>query len=253
MRKFLPSPIPLRFLEVLKKIRAFFLLLSVLFLGFGLSYAFWGSPPDYQMGETVRIMYVHVPASWLALGLYALMALCAFGALLWRNIVAELSVKALAPIGTCFCLISLVTGSLWGKPMWGAWWVWDARLTSMLVLFFLYIGYQALVASFENRSAGLRSGHYLVLVGALNLPIIKWSVNWWTTLHQPASLLRAGKSTIHEAFLLPLFLMALSFIFISLYLFTLRFQLEIQRRRESVSSMLANNNIVKSKELNHVS
>ncbi len=236
---------PARFLNFLKRGRPFLLLLSLALLGVGGWSALVDSPPDYQMGETVRIMYVHVPASWLALGLYAAMTGAALISLIWRHMTAELSVKALAPIGATFCLISLVTGSLWGKPMWGTWWVWDARLTSMLILFLIYIGYQALVNSFDNRSIGLRSGHYFVLIGALNLPIVKWSVDWWTTLHQPASLLRFGKPAIHADFLVPLAWMGGGFILFALYLFTLRFQLEVQRRHSLNKTHPSNDDTVR--------
>lgn len=239
--------IPGRFLKFLKGVRPFALLFSLGLLGAGGWVALFNSPPDYQMGETVRIMYVHVPASWLALGLYAAMTGAAIVSLVWRNMTAELSVKALAPIGATFCLISLVTGSLWGKPMWGTWWVWDARLTSMLILFLIYIGYQALVNSFDNRMVGLRSGHYFILIGALNLPVVKWSVDWWTTLHQPASLLRFGKPAIHGDFLIPLAVMGGGFILFAFYLFTLRFQLEIQKRH-SLNNICQSNNDVARRE-----
>jgi heme exporter protein C len=144
------------------------------------------SPPDYQQGESVRIMYVHVPASWMALFCYTSMAAASAVGLIWRHPVAEMAAKATAPIGACFTFLALLTGSLWGKPMWGTWWVWDARLTSVLILFFLYLGYMALESAFDDPARGTRAASILALVGFVNVPIIKFSVDWWNTLHQPA-------------------------------------------------------------------
>ncbi|WPZ36023.1 heme ABC transporter permease [Thalassobaculum sp. OXR-137] len=174
----------------------------------GLYYALFDSPADYQQGETVRIMYVHVPAAWAALACYATMALAGASFLIWKHILADLAARAAAPIGAGFTLISLATGSLWGQPMWGTWWVWDARLTSVLILFFLYLGYIALVNAFDDQDRGGRAGAVLALVGAVNLPIIKFSVDWWNTLHQPASVLRMDGPSIAPEMLLPLMLMA---------------------------------------------
>lgn len=199
---------------------------------------YWGlflSPADYRQGEMVRMMYIHVPASWLALGIYTLMAGLSAIHLIWRNPFASLIVKAAAPIGICFALLSLITGSLWGKPTWGAWWVWDARLTSMLILFFLYAGYLLLVQSFENTYYGQQMGSILLLVGVLNIPIIKFSVNWWYTLHQPASLLKWGKPAIHNSMLVPLMLMLVAFIGYFLLVLIIRVEKEwAQQRRKSL-------------------
>lgn len=174
----------------------------------GLYYALLDSPPDYQQGDTVRIMYVHVPAAWAAMACYATMAIAGASFLIWKHILADLAARAAAPIGAGFTLISLITGSLWGQPMWGTWWVWDARLTSVLILFFLYLGYIALVNAFDDPDRGGRAGAVLALVGAVNLPIIKFSVDWWNTLHQPASVLRMDGPAIAPEMLLPLLLMA---------------------------------------------
>ena len=154
----------------------------------------FASPPDYQQGESVRIMYVHVPAAWMALFCYTNMAIAAAVGLIWKHPVADLAAKATAPIGACFTFLALLTGSLWGKPMWGTWWVWDARLTSMLVLFFLYLGYMALHNAFDDPARGVRASSILALVGFVNVPIIKFSVDWWYTLHQPASIVRMGRT-----------------------------------------------------------
>lgn len=174
----------------------------------------WGlalSPADYQQGDTVRVMYVHVPAAWMAMACYALMALLSASFLVWKHQLAGIAALAAAPVGACFTAIALITGSLWGKPTWGTWWVWDTRLTSVLVLFFLYLGYLALAGAFGDRLRGLRAASLLALVGVINLPIIKFSVDWWNTLHQPASILRAGGPSIHSSMLWPLMITALGF------------------------------------------
>ena len=174
------------------------LLTPVVWAGFvltllpGLYYAFLSSPADYQQGETVRIMYIHVPAAWMALFGYTAMALMAVFTLVWKHPLADIAARSMALPGAAFAFITLVTGSLWGRPMWGTWWVWDARLTSMLILLFLYIGYMILVDSFDRFERGGKSGAILLLIGAINIPIIKFSVDWWNTLHQGASVFRIG-------------------------------------------------------------
>ena len=201
----------------------------VLLIGFYL--ALFVAPPDYQQGESVRIMFVHVPAAWLALLVYLLVAVASAVALVWRHPLAAIAAQAAAPLGAAFTLVCLVTGSLWGRPMWGTWWVWDARLTSVLVLFFLYLGYIALANAFDDPGRGGRAASMLALVGVVNLPIIKFSVDWWNTLHQPASVFRMGGSTIDPSMLMPLFVMALAFtlLFVTLHLAAMRN--EILRRR----------------------
>jgi heme exporter protein C len=177
-----------------------------------LYFAFFNSPPDYQQGETVRIMYVHVPSASLALFVYVVMAFASAMALIFRHPLADAAAKAAAPLGAAFCFLALVTGSLWGKPMWGTWWVWDARLTSMFVLMLLYLGYIAVWRAFDDphRAAGL--ARVVALVGVINIPIVKFSVDWWNTLHQPASILKRGGPAIHESILWPLGLMFLAFV-----------------------------------------
>jgi heme exporter protein C len=211
---------------------------SAILLGLGLYFGLFASPPDYQQGESVRIMYVHVPAAIMSEVVYGLMAAAAAACFIWKHALADLFVKAAAPLGAAFTFICLVAGSLWGKPMWGAWWVWDARLTSELVLFFLYLGYLALVDAFDDPQRGLRAGAILVLVGVVDLPIIKFSFDWWNTLHQGASVMRLGGPTLDRAFLIPLLVMALGFslLFFTLHLAAMRN--EILRRRVRSLQML---------------
>jgi heme exporter protein C len=197
---------------------------AALLLGIGLYLALFVAPPDYQQGETVRIMFIHVPSAWMATFVYGSMALASAVALVWRHPLADLAAQEMAPIGAAFTFLCLVTGSLWGAPMWGTWWVWDARLTSVLVLFFLYLGYIALVNAFDDPTRGARAGAILALVGVVNLPIIKFSVDWWNTLHQPASVMRLGRPTIDISMLVPLLVMAVAFtvLFVALLLLRLR-------------------------------
>lgn len=197
----------------------------------GLYFSFLASPPDYQQGETVRIMYVHVPAAWMALFVYTTMAVAAFVGLVWKHVVAELYARAAAPIGAMFTLVCLVTGALWGKPMWGTWWVWDARLTSVLILFFFYLGYMALSDAFDDVQRGINAGAFLLLAGLINVPIVKFSVDWWNTLHQGASVLRLDGPAIDGAMLLPLLLMAAAFKLYFIHLVLLRLKTEIAVRR----------------------
>ena len=173
----------------------------------------FAAPPDYQQGETVRIMYLHVPAAWLATFIYGVMTVAALGTLVWRHPLADAAQKAAAPIGAAFTFICLVTGSLWGKPMWGTYWVWDARLTSVLVLFLIYLGLIALWRAIEDPGRAARGAAILTLVGAVNMPIIKFSVDWWNTLHQPASVLRLGGRRSSPTMLCPLLVMAVAFTF----------------------------------------
>jgi len=200
-------------------------------LALGLTWSLVLAPPDYQQGESVRIMFIHVPSAWMALSVYLLIAIASAVALVSRHPLAEIAAQAAAPIGAAFTLICLATGSLWGRPMWGAWWVWDARLTSVLVLFFLYLGYIALVNAFDDSSRGARAGSLLALVGVVNLPIIKFSVDWWNTLHQPASVLRLGGPTIATSMLLPLLVMAAGFALLFVWLLLLRIRTTLNERK----------------------
>jgi heme exporter protein C len=205
--------------------------LTVVTLLAGLTLALVGSPPDYQQGEAVRIMYVHVPAAWMAMFVYASMATAAAVGLVWKHPLADLFARAAAPIGAGFTAICLITGSLWGEPMWGTWWVWDARLTSVLILFFLYLGYIALVNAFDDAGRGTAAGNILLLVGAVNIPIIKFSVDWWNTLHQPASISRLDAPAIDATMLAPLLVMAVGFTLYFVTAVLVRLQSEILARK----------------------
>ena len=202
--------------------------LALFVAGLWLSFA---APPDYQQGETVKIMYLHVPAAWMATFVYAVMTAAALGTLVWRHLLADAAQKAAAPLGAGFTFICLVTGSLWGKPMWGTYWVWDARLTSVLLLFLLYLGVIALWRTVEDPSRAARAAAILTLVGAIDLPIIKFSVEWWNTLHQPASVFRMGGPTIDASILIPLFIMTIAFTLTFATLVLAAMRNEILRRR----------------------
>jgi heme exporter protein C len=197
------------------------------------------SPEDYQQGATVLIMYLHVPAAWLSMFTYAVMAIAALGTLVWRHPLADVSARAAAPIGAAFTFLALVTGSLWGRPMWGTWWVWDARLTSVLILFIMYLGLIALWRTVEDPSRAARVAAVLTLVGTVNLPIIKFSVDWWNTLHQPASVFRMDGPTIDLSMLIPLLVMALAFTLLMVTLHLGAMRNEILRRRVRTLGLMA--------------
>ncbi|HWA30873.1 MAG TPA: heme ABC transporter permease, partial [Rhizomicrobium sp.] len=207
-------------------------LIAGLYLGFA-------APPDYQQGETVKIMFIHVPAAWVAMMCYGLMAFASLLGLVNRHPLADVAAKTAAPLGAVFTALALITGSLWGKPMWGAYWVWDARLTSFLLLLFLYLGYIALWNAFEDETRAARAAAILALVGVVNLPIIEFSVDWWNTLHQGESIMRAGGPLIAGVFLWPLGLMALGYTTLFFTLWMIRIRTEILDRRAR-SLMLGN-------------
>ena len=213
--------------------------LTLAALADGLYGAFATSPADYQQGETVRIMYIHVPAAWLSLFVYAGMAASALGTLVFRHPVADVAQKAAAPLGAGFTLICLITGSFWGKPMWGTWWEWDARLTSVLILFLIYLGIIALWRAIDEPQRAARAVAIMTLVGAVNLPIIKFSVDWWYTLHQPASVFRMGGPTIHKSMLTPLLWMGLAYLLLYLCLLLVRMKTELMARRIERLQILA--------------
>jgi heme exporter protein C len=218
---------PARFMRLSAAILPWCAGAAALSLAVGLILALFVAPPDYQQGEAVRIMYVHVPAAYMASLVYAVVAVASAVALIWRHPLADIAAQEAAPLGAGFTLICLVSGSLWGEPMWGTWWVWDARLTSVLVLFFLYLGYIALIHAFDDPTRGAKAGAILALVGVVNLPIVKFSVDWWSTLHQPESIFRLGGPTIAAAMLWPLGAMALGFtlFFVTLLLVRMRSRL----------------------------
>ena len=204
---------------------------TVLMLCVGLYMAFFVAPADYQQGQTVRIMFLHVPSAWLSMMGYALLAGLGASLLVWRHPLAALMARAAAPVGASFAAVCLLTGSLWGRPMWGTYWVWDARLTSMLLLFFLYLGHIALSRAYDEPERGDRAAAILSLIGVINLPIIKFSVDWWNTLHQPASVTRLDAPAIHNSILIPLLWMAVSLLFLFVFLVLMRTETEIDRRR----------------------
>jgi heme exporter protein C len=204
----------------------------------GLAWVFGASPDDYQQGATVKIMYIHVPMAWLSMMVWGIMTLASLGTLVWRHPLADVSAKAAAPLGAGFTFACLVTGSVWGRPMWGTWWQWDARLTSVLVLFIMYLGVIALWNTMEDQIKAGRIVAVLTLVGAINLPIIKFSVDWWNTLHQPASVFRLGGPTIDASMLWPLFLMAFAFTALFFGLHWLAMGNEILRRRVRTLGMV---------------
>src|ERR1700741_269737 len=196
------------------------------------------APDDYQQGATVKIMFIHVPNAWLSMFVWGVMSVAALGTLVWRHPLADVAAKAAAPIRAAFTFLALVTGSLWGRPMWGTYWEWDARLTSVLILFLMYLGLMALWRAVEDPSRAARAAAGVTLGRAINLPIIKFSVDWWNTLHQPASVFRMGGPTLDRAFLIPLLVMALAFslLFLTLHLAAMRN--EILRRRVRALQMM---------------
>ncbi len=221
---------PSRFVGLVERVLPWLAGLTLLVFGAGLVMV-WNSPADYQQGETVKIMYIHVPSRGCRPSPTALMAVSSVGTLVWRHPLADVSAKAAAPIGAAFTFLALVTGSLWGKPMWGTWWEWDARLTSVLVLFIMYLGLIALWRTIEDPSRAARAAAVLTLVGTVNLPIIKFSVDWWNTLHQPASVFRMDGPTIDGSMLWPLLVMAIAFTLLLVTLHWMAMRNEILRRR----------------------
>jgi heme exporter protein C len=227
---------PTRFLEFSGRVLPWLSLAAAGVIIYALYLAFFVAPPDYQQGETVKIMFIHVPAAWLAMMGYGLIAVSSFGYLVFRHPLADVSAKAAAPIGAAFTFLALVTGSLWGKPMWGTYWVWDARLTSVLILLFLYLGLMALRSALEDEQLAAKLAAVLGLVGVAILPIIKFSVDWWNTLHQPASVMRLDGPTIHPELLTPLLWSALGFtlLFFAMHMKAMR-NIVLKRRLKSLT------------------
>lgn len=232
---------PTRFLRLSQKLLPWLLIATVGLLGYGLYLSLFVAPPDYQQGEGVRIMYVHVPAAWMSVMIYVTMGIASATFLVWRHGLADVIARASAPIGAAFTFICLVTGAIWGKPMWGTWWVWDARLTSVLVLFFLYIGYMVLAQAFDDQERASKSAAVLNLIGLVNIPIIKFSVDWWNTLHQPASIVRLDGPTIHPEMLWPLLLMIAGFacFYFTTLIFRVRGELASTKRRRMQLAQLS--------------
>ena len=210
-----------------------FFILSFLLIVIGLLFAFYLSPNDYQQGSTVRIMYIHVPSAWLALMTYVIMTIYSIAALAFKTPFGFVVNTAIAPIGATFTLVCIITGSMWGKPMWGTWWVWDARLTSVAILFIFYLIIIFINLSFENRVVREKLSAIFVLLGSINLPIVKFSVDWWNTLHQPASISKLSKPNIDPSMMTPLIIMTFAFIFLGITIAILRIKTEILSRKVS--------------------
>jgi heme exporter protein C len=228
---------PSRFLALVDRVLPWLAAATLVAFAIGIGQGYL-APDDYQQGATVKIMFIHVPAAWLGIFAWALMSVSGLGTLVWRHPLAGVAAKGAAPIGAAFTLMCLVTGSLWGRPMWGTYWVWDARLTSVLVLFLMYLGVTALWRTIEEPTRAARVVAVLTLVGAINIPIIKFSVDWWNTLHQPASVLRLGGSTIHPTILIPLITMMVAFTLLFLTLNLAAMRNEILRRRVRTMLMM---------------
>ena len=234
---------PTRFMRISRAVLPPLFIAALIITLAGLYWGIFKAPEDYQQGQTVWIMYIHVPSAWLAMMGYGLMSLAALGTLVWKHPLCDAAGRAAAPIGACFTFLALLTGSLWGKPMWGTWWVWDVRLTSVLVLFIMYLGLIALARSLPRAASSARLLAILTLIGSINIPIIKFSVDWWNTLHQPASVFRMDGPTIHSSLLWPLLVSAvgLSLLFFALHLYATQTEilkrhadgLEVKRVREA--------------------
>lgn len=224
---------PKRFMDASARALPWSAALATSLLAIGFFWALFIVPPDYQQGDGVRIMFVHVPAAWMSMFVYGCIAVASFAGLVFAHPLADVAAKAAAPLGAAFTVLALVTGSLWGKPMWGTYWVWDARLTSELVLLFLYFGYMGVWAAIEDPARAGRAAAILALVGAVDLPIIHFSVDWWqwNTLHQPASVVRMGGPSLHPAFLWPLLVVTLGYTALFATLWLIRIRTEILERR----------------------
>jgi heme exporter protein C len=221
---------PTRFLALVQRVLPWLAVLTALALALGFVLAAI-APDDYQQGATVKIMFIHVPNAWLSMFVWGVMSIAALGTLVWRHPLADVAAKCAAPIGAAFTFLALLTGSLWGRPMWGTYWEWDARMTSVLVLFLLYLGIIALWRAVEDPARAGRAAAILTLVGAINIPIIKFSVDWWNTLHQPASVFRLGGPTIATSLLYPLLVMAIAFMLLFVTLLLAAMRNEILKRR----------------------
>lgn len=230
---------PTRFVALANRLLPWLIALTAALFAWGLYKAFFVAPEDYQQGDTVRIMFIHVPTAWLAMFCWMMMSISALGTLVWKHPLADVSARAAAPIGASFTFLCLVTGALWGKPMWGTWWVWDARLTSVLVLFIMYLGVIALWRTIDDPIRAGKATAILTLVGAVNIPIIKFSVDWWNTLHQPAAVFRMDGPTIHPSILIPLMVMTFAFTGLFLVIHLMAMKNEILRRRIRSLRMLA--------------
>lgn len=213
--------------QLVGKLIPWFVFVSGTLLTIGLTWGLLFAPPDYQQGDSFRIFYLHVPAASLSMGIYLGMAIAAFCGLVWQLRLAGAAVAAMAPVGAVFTAVALISGAAWGKPMWGTWWIWDARLTSELILLFLYLGVMALNSAFDDKIAAGKSAGILALVGVINLPIIKYSVEWWNTLHQGATVSKLGKPSMTLDMFYPFVFCFLGFAFLSAVIICIRFQSQI--------------------------
>ena len=218
---------PYRIFKISSTIQKIIFFCFIMVLSIGLVEALFISPEDYLQKGSVRIMYVHVPAAWISLGIFSTIALLSFSVFVFKNKNLILISKSLAPSGILFTLIALVTGSIWGKPTWGTWWAWDARITSMLILFFLYTLYLLSFRVFEDQNKSNKISSIIAIFGAINIPIIKFSVDWWSTLHQPASVNLLKDTTIHSSMLVPLAIMTAAFALFSLLIFLMKYNTEL--------------------------
>ena len=218
---------PKNLIQIINRSQKFVFIAFVLILILGLVEALILSPEDYKQSDSVRIMYVHVPAAWISLGIFSLISVLSFGIIIFKNKNFSLITKSLAPSGFVFNIIALVTGSIWGKPTWGTWWAWDARITSMLLLAIFYLMFilSWRIAGTEDKAVKLSS--YIAIFGVINVPIIKFSVDWWSTLHQPASINLLKETTIHSSMLLPLGIMTAAFALFSLLIFLMKYNTEL--------------------------
>ena len=218
---------PKNFIQVINKIQRYIFILFLIVLSIGLIEALVLSPEDYKQSDSVRIMYVHVPAAWISLGIFSVISLMSFGILIFKNKNFSLITKSLAPSGFVFNIIALVTGSIWGKPTWGTWWAWDARITSMLLLCLFYLMFILSWRIIDQNDKAIKVSSFIAILGLINLPIIKFSVDWWSTLHQPASVNLIKETTIHSSMLIPLAIMTAAFALFSVLIFLMKYNTEL--------------------------
>ena len=218
---------PSNTLILINKLQKFVFALFIIVLALGLLEALVLSPEDYKQSDTVRIMYVHVPSAWISLGIFSVLSILSFGIIIFKNKNFSLITKSLAPTGFVFSIIALVTGSIWGKPTWGTWWAWDARITSMLLLSVFYLMFIISWQLFEDTNKAIKYSSLIAIIGLLNLPIIKFSVDWWNTLHQPASINILSESSIHPSMMVPLAIMTAAFALFSLLIFLMKYNTEL--------------------------
>jgi len=221
---------PQRFLGLSNWLLPIIVVLAVIVSAVGVIWSMVYAPADYQQGETARIMYIHVPSAWIAVGAYTGMAIGSVSFLVWGHALGDIAAKVMAPIGAAFTALCLATGSIWGRPTWGTWWEWDGRLTSVLVLLFLYLGYMALRSALDETSKASKAAAILCLVGTINIPIIRFSVEWWNTLHQKASIIRAGGPSLDPSLLHPLLVMGIAYLLIFAALTLAAMRAEIWKR-----------------------